>query len=704
MAKLTTEYRQAALRRGILVKVNRNTATPSHLLQAASLEFANLGFVVNPFKLAGMSATELTDALFEARVVIGADREMTPIYPGFPKQVEDIPTLTLLIEQLMHYWTAGEFLPNYPTIVREGLPLEDMLRNARELKVLPASATARALIESLVSDPVALSEDDRALLRGSIELQHPSALELSRVAKGARNGENLQSYIVLTAELTSLTGDEIFSAVAPHADNIDQLLRIVLGLYSSAASEKWASSYTLAVENLADLHSRAVRMSKLSRSTRRAVVVRLGALSANFYADRLVNRQNLWRGVMRAVHPYDFDLSEAEKRAADIIHSNVKYRTLNSRIEGAVAKGKLQKAVGLLAAHQPGNLLRRSVALLRLAKSKDEALYLAVAIRGLSSVPLTTLISAYNGIISANDSRVRVTRVAGLTNTMVSRASVPKVKNAHLKLVVTAVETLIAEALLKKDAPAGPVAITSSVPVPLVRRDAATADRTLDRGQAIGLAGEGDTLRIFGHWNNNQSNSGYMDIGVVILDHNFEHLSISTWDSWGNAREWSTYSGDKLVYPGGSAPEFIDVKLAKLREAYPTAKWAAMTVQAWSGWPIADVDFVAGAMLRSEGEKGDTFDPRSVATAFKPTTTSTQSVPFAVNLKTGVIVWIDSSNGSGASGVSSSKDSSIGSIVYDELARPRLTFGQLAAIWAAAHGVETISGDVDRAALLELLK
>jgi hypothetical protein len=257
--------------------------------------------------------------------------------------------------------------------------------------------------------------------------------------------------------------------------------------------------------------------------------------------------------------------------------------------------------------------------------------------------------------------------------------------------------------LKSRTAPTGTVGVLSDVPVPLVRRDLASSDRVLDRGQELTVAGSGDILRIFGHWVNNQSAPGYMDIGVVILDENFGHLAVSTWDTWNIEREWSTYSGDCLVDPGNDAAEFIDIMLDKLKNRYPMAKYAAMTVQSWSGFPMNSVDFIAGAMLRSNGQKGQVFDARSVATAFKPTTPSTQSVPLAVELSTGRMVWIDSSNGSTQSTMSSSSDTTIGSLVYDEIARPRLTMGELASLYADAHGVAKVDEAVDRDLILSLL-
>ena len=704
MARITAAYREAALRRGILLQTSKDAKTPIHLTNAAAIELANLGFLVNPNELSGMTVEALEASIKLARKVIGADRKMKPIYPGFPEQVENLDTLTLLVEQILHYWTAGAFLPDHPEVVREGLPLRDMLRNARKVSVLSAAATAREMTRQLATNPVAISVDDKSLLKGSIELQHPDIELVREIAKASRNGENLQTFVKLTAEVTALTADEVLAAVAPHADNADQLLRVVLALFAAPSAPKWEANFTVAVENLADRNARAVRMGKLNRAARRVIVTRLGQVTGGFKADSLVARRELWRAVMRTVHPFDLKLSEAEKRAVDIVHENFEYRTFNSQVEAAMEKGKVKKAVKLLADNQPGNLLRRVVALLRLVRKDSQAEALADALTAVGAkAQLSTLISAYNGIISANDDHTRVTRVAGLNNTMVERKAVAKVSKKHLKIVVSGVKAALEEALKAKAAPSGAVAVESTVPVPLVRRDASTADRVLDRGQELALAGDGDVLRVFGHWNNNQSSSGYMDIGVVILDEDFEQIAVSTWNSWSHHRDWSTYSGDKLVYPGDSAPEFIDVKLKVLRKKFPKAKWAAMTVQSWSGWPIEKVDFIAGAMLRSEAQKGEVFDARSVATAFKPTTSSTQAVPFAVNLESGSIVWIDSSNGSTAAGSSSTNDDSIGSIVYDELARPRLTFGELAKLWASAHGAKTKKAPVDREVLMGLL-
>lgn len=701
---LTKLLHMNALRNNIiLVDEDVKPASEAHRY-ATSIELANLGFIVSPDSLSSSSVENLQEVLEAARELVGADRDMEPIYPGFPKQVQELSTMTLLFEQILHYWTAGAFLPNRPRNVRKGLSIQDMVRNARKIEVEPAFKGLAKFLINLSSAPVALSETDKEFLKAVVVNLRPPADVIQELAEKAINGENIQALAEGFHDSGRFDSRYVIETFADNVHNSDHLLRIILSTVTSPSDEKWEDNYDLAVKTLSDRHSRAVYMGRIPRGTRRIIVKRLGSLSEGFKADRLVSRRNLWRKILTAVHPYDFNLSEAEKRAVDIIHSNVEYRTLNSIIEKAMEDGDVVTASKVLADNQSGNLYRRVVALARLVKTDRDLEELSKAIETSGKkTTLTTLVSAYNGVLSANDENSRVTRVAGLRNTLMERTLAPKVDEDRLAKLVASMKVALKENLSQKASPKGIVPVVSDMNVPLVRRDASSNDRILDRGEEIELVGNGDILRIFGHWNNNQKDSGYMDIGVVVFNEAFERLSVSTWNSWNQARDWSTYSGDKLVYPGDSAAEYIDVNVEKLMKSYPDAVWAAMTVQSWSGWPMKNVDFVAGAMLRGDGDSGEVFDPRTLNTVFKPSTESTQSVPLAVNLKNMKMYWIDSSNGSTQSHISSNDDSTVGTIVYDELVRPRLTLGELATLWASAHGVETVNEPVNKDELLGLL-
>lgn len=707
MSKITKGFRVAALRRGIVVRPRVTTEVSQALTLSAAVEMANLGYIVRPEQIEGISVSGLQNMIADARKVVGADRKMRPIYPGFPKQVQELDTLTLLIEQILHYWTGGEFLPDYPEVQREALALEDSIRRAVEVKVLPASEAARALVEDLVTQGVAMSDAEREVVVEGVKVTSMSLDDAAVIVSRARNHENVQVLVAALNDLGRYTANEIVAALAPSVRSVDSLLRLILAVATEPVTNR-VSDYERAVKNLADRKATAVRMKTLSRPVRRLVLARLGALTGGFKADALVARKNLWRRILRMVHPYDLSPDAASKRAADIVHDNVQYSTLNSRVEAALAAKNATEAVSLLAEHAPGNLLRRLVHLMRISTAKD-ARALATAVKQVgASATLTTLISAYNGVLAADDpsGRARITRVAGLRNTMRKAApATPQaaINAAVLTEVTVALKAAIGEVLAKKDAPVAPVGTDGARPVPLVRRDLATTDRVMDRGEVIPLAGDGNTIRFFNHWRNNQRGGGYMDTGIVVLDANYENLAVVDWSSWMEARDWSTYSGDCLVHVGEEAAEYIDVDLEALRKEFPKAAMIAMTIQSYSGFPTKDVDIIAGVMLRSKPDSGEVFDPRSLVTAFKPTTEALQSVPLVVHLDSKSLIWIDSSSGSSTAGMSAVNDSTVGDVVYDEIARPRLTMGELAELWAQAHGVETVDAPVDREALLALL-
>lgn len=702
MGNITADYRLAALRHGVVIR-SRAKDSSDTLVYAAVLEMANYGYRVNPDALRGMSASALTDMLSDARAIKGADRDMAPIYPGFPKQVQELDTLTLLIEQILHYWTAGAFLPDHPAVIREGLPLEDILADVQEVQVLEAGPAARHFISTLTTRGVAVSEAERELLRGSVAVARPDADTVVEVLRSARNGENIQILVDALLSEGVFGENDVVLNFAGSMRTVDQLLRLVLSAIGTPI-DAHADAAERAIGNLSDKDAYAIRMASLSRPARRAVVHALGNLTDGFHADRLVLRNRLWRKVMRSVHPYSqIALTDAERRAADIVHGNGEYRTLDSLVEEAIRVEDASTAVTLLSENRPGELLARCVELLRVSGTLSAARELARAVKeSTKSIPVTTLIRSYNGVIGANFDGVRVVREAGRNNRLlnVSRA---EVKQFHIDVVATALRESLSERLAKTDAPDGPVGVVSDMAVPLVRRDLSNTDRVLDRGTRVAPAGSGRVLRVFSHWVNTHTRAGYLDVGVALLDAEFSHLSTSTWDTWSNNREWSTYSGDKLVYPGNSAVEFFDVELDAVRKIHPTAKWAVMTVQSYSGIPLSAVDMVAGTMLRSDADKGASFDARTVTSAFSPTTDALQALPLAYDLDTDEMVWLDTSSGSTQTGMSAARDSAVGPVVRDEMSRPRLTMGELSRLWADAHGVATADVPVERDAVLSLL-
>lgn len=708
MSKITQEFYDNALRHGFIIRSKKNTETSESIILASVIEMYNLGYLITPKELQGMSVKELEKMVQSARKIIGADRNMEAVYPGFPQQVEELDTLQLITEQILHYWTNGQYLPNHPTIIKENISIEEINKNARKAEVVYASDIAQKLVKKITTQSIAMSPNDKNLIESALYLYNPSIDEIVEIVKKSTNGENIQTFIKnIIMTQNSIDKNDLFVNVVQNIDNLDYLLRVILTVYGKArdGSDLLAKDYYVsAVEHLRDSLARFVNVGSIPRRVRRMIIERMNELSVGFHADVLVKRIKLWRRVMISVHPYDF-VSEDNRRAVDIIHENIVYKTFNSYVEEYLSKGNIVDLVELLKNNQPGNLLRRLVAILRMVSNDDELRVLVDGVREVGDkVRLTTLISTYNGVISANDSHTRVLRIAGFNNVMLEKDN-KKIDELYVGEVLSALEdSLMMHLAGCGDGMVSEVGVLSDGPVALVRRDASISDRVLDRGEILVPAGDGDVLRFFGHWNNNMTSDGYMDIGVVVLDDNCEKIAVSTWNSWMDSRDWSTYSGDKLVIPGDSAAEYVDVYLDKLLKNHSRAKYIAFTVQSWMGWKICDVDFIAGLMYRHDNKTGDVFDPRTVATAFTPTTQSTQAVPLVYDIQQKKMIWIDSSNGSNKGYMSSAGDDTIGSVVYDELKRPRLTMGDLAKIYAKANNIPTTNKPVDKNLIHKILE
>lgn len=733
MSSITMSFRETALRNGILVR-NKNTRKPAgeQLELATMIELSNLGFMINDTKaLKGCSLTELEKMLETARKIIGVDRNMTPVYAGYPQQVEELDTMTLLFEQILHYWTFGEYLPNHPTIAREGLPLKEMLTGVKVITVMTGKETVETLLHKTVTSGIAMSDTNIELVEAILKYDDPSKEIIEKILADAKNGENIHRFCAayLSIEKNTRNRVETTKLFVNAARNPDQVLRYVIAAvgkpsrkleadhtrgyeYSSyyywntyRVRELLEEAYNRATYALSDKHAKILKFGNLSRAEKRIIMNRLGELAGNrLMMDIIVSRINLWRRVFKMIHPHDQNISGKALKVVDIVHGNIEYQTVRSEVEENISKNDYRKVVQILSEHSVGELFRKVVFISRKANRSDYDYLLETLETVGMKAPMSTIISTINAVHASRNPVDRIVSISGLRN-QILKPSEP-LSGTRVKTLVATLEKVLKAKLSTADAPTSDtVGIGSIEPVALMRRDLSKTERVMDRGSRVAVSGdETKVLRTFGHWRNNMHTAGYMDIGVVVLDENYDRLAVSTWNSWDLHRDWSTYSGDKYVKPHDSAAEYIDVKLDKLVKRYKKARFIAFTIQSWSGFRISDVDMIAGAMFRDEAEKGEVFEPRTVVSAFKPTTISTQAVPYVYDMKTKELIWIDGSSGSKLAAISSVQDKTIEIVVKDALANKKLSYGDLARLWAEAHDVETTDEPVDKEIIDNLLK
>lgn len=718
MASLNIDIINSFLRQGTVPvgeAFGSNTGTPAsnEVVHAVVAELASLGFIITPYELSGVTNEFLESVLDSARSIVGVERfSTTPMYVNFPAQVKKMDTVELIVDQIVHYLSYGSLVPDHEDVkVRPGLTLKDLVGNGKNLNVREVDPLSE--VERLVSKSVALSQNERDLVVLLVwEGFNDNIADWHKIYRDARNHENAQ---VLFSALIDLMNDKdkfigtvmVFMGAT---NNADRLLRIFLSAYSTPSNDN-REAYNRAVNELSDSDHWAVKMITAPKVVRRGLVYALGNVIGHreYSADALISRHELWKRVMRMVHPYSIgNMDDTSRFALDVIHENIHYETYNAVVERVMAEKDVKNAIKVLS-QRPGNLLRRLVALARMEDFTRAQAREVTEIIAKANLPLTTLISGYNGVLNANASGNKIVRIKGSNTVVDSHNATAK----HIGILSSGLKDAISKVLATKNAPVNPVGVIGEFPAPLVARDASRSDRELYRGQSIAEFEDTDTLRLFVHWFNSHSGSdGYwydestdVDLGINVYDKDLNTVSSVNYTNYDLSRSYATFSGDLTNAPKPhGASEYFDVDVSNLRKNYPQSRWIALSAIVYSGDVFKNLDHVYGVMVRSDDEKGEIYDPRTVSASGSSVADSRSVTALVVDLEGNRVFWVDSGVGNNTLyGNSTSQSDDIAAVIRTEVMRETLTAGELARMWATAHGVATVKEKVDMDSLESLL-
>ena len=145
----------------------------------------------------------------------------------------------------------------------------------------------------------------------------------------------------------------------------------------------------------------------------------------------------------------------------------------------------------------------------------------------------------------------------------------------------------------------------------------------------------------------------------------------------------------------GKKPDFI--------QKFPSARYAIMSIvshnKGYNGELFADIDTVAGVMIRTHSMAGQVFEPRTVETAAHVTVRSISAIPLIVDLEQWELIWLDTSIGDQFGGCSSMGQQDVLKVAQAEMeaTKNRLSVGELMRLWARAHNAKTIDKAADQA-------
>lgn len=696
----------AQLRNNIITIPSLTRPADTTLCNATAANLLTYGILIDPEKLHGASTTFLTNLNTAARKLRGADRTWDTFYPNFPKGVQEADELTLIIQQIAHYWTHGHYTPQEPDDKRDELPLEEMLTGATRVDILRDPADAPDLIIQRINHPTALPAQDADYFAELAPLiTKDDILTIGNATRRARFKENVGLWHTAVACQPVVEDPDFVVDLINTVDSADVLLRLILGLYV----------YPQDVDDVEETADKIARFKSLDRGTktrpvprrvRRAIVNRLPHTVHNkhFPADALLMRAGLWKRVLSSIHAFDYAKDPQVKYLLDSLFGNNDYTSLNALADqGLQDSTSTRMAVDALALYAPGRLMRNVVAF----SVNDFAATVAAVSECADKAAVTTLVSAVNAVRSAASGGQRYRRIAGGSTALVEdevRLSGTQAQELEECIVTRGIRPSLAKTAL----PDGPVGVRGgevAVPLSVVGRSATKTDRRrMVQGERMMLPGSGGVVRFFMHWYDCEDSYGNtdLDLGLVLLDEDMQ--VIETWDyanvhsSSHGTNEIVTFSGDCIAAPcPDGASEFFDVDMPKLMQKYPAARYVVENVRVYSGAAnIAAVDNYCGVMRRDKVMSGEVFDARTVVSGARASVKSKFVVLLAVDVVTGELVWLDTETGSSELyGRASTDGEATGLAVGEVLGGSRVSVGELLGWWAGGRVDESVGVDWD---------
>ncbi|MEW4369719.1 cytoplasmic protein [Paenibacillus kandeliae] len=586
--------------------------------------------------------------------MVGDHVNYTPMYPNFPNEVMAASDAQLYLNAVLHY--ACGTLPDHEAQPRPLLLDDTPLR----FLSLAEESTGINIIRNLAAANGSLSEQDKEDLRTAlqqiedIELLLPEQIPYKENAayiaavlldNGRASVQRLSVYFRTATDVLRLAaGLSGLDTSLAWAKKLPQLTRPFANLYNMNQGMNIQVNRTSGVNQesgtaVTDLAA-AYHFRKFKRSERRLL---LGLLERTVepLEDMVLYREQWKRlgeilhpGEMRKQYPYAFAAFTALRRDKHIV-------TFRSEIERGLSVGDSAMIAKL--GTRPGELARRLDKLLRSQPARTVVI-LDQFQQSANQLAVPLLLQMMAHFKHRHEpKRYRVFFPKGNMGKVVAMPNhLPALPDGVAQQLVQVIKEELKQRFAQQET-LGRVYIDPAlqqIPVPLSQRSASRALRALPRGSRVNMP-DGDTVRLFCWWSDMREGSQTrvdVDLSVILMDENWQH--IDTLAFYNLKSEFGVHSGDIVSAPNG-ASEFIDLHIPAVL-AQTRARYATVQVNCFTGQAFAELpECFAGFMMRQYDQTGEIYEPRTVQSKFDLTVEAQQAVPFALDLHTREMIWMD---------------------------------------------------------------
>jgi len=582
-----------------------NTLSNRQIAMSLNAEMMNLGYIMSNDMLSFFSLQLNQNAIaYIAETIIptlkyikGADVNYEPMYPNFPKQVMEASELELFINAILHYFTHGEWKPNYHKLPRK-YEFENV--KFKEINIISQDDYLN-FFTKLLSSNESLSEEDKKIvtyyLDNESDLRFPEAIPYK----------------------------ETMCIIA--TDQIKKQRRNVVGIVKTATDVLRIATYMSGGDISLATNT---KFKSLPRKTRRVLVM---ALERVISEEDINRHRNKWCKLFHNLHVGDY--SKKVYQIASKVRNNQKLYTINSKVQEMLDKKEYVKASKLLT-QRPGEFARRLDYILRKSNSIESLVVIdnfSQIVDKISTRVLTQLSGHLKGRCFNND---RIVFPKG----SIQRAINIGPHNSHISNgFVRAVYDIIDVELVKRFSKLEPLKNVwidprlDRCPLPTQQRSASTGYDIVGRGTRLPI-GDKNTLRFFIYWVGKD-----IDLSATMHNQTFDITKHISYTSLRDNNTLCCHSGD-ITQARNGASEFIDINIeAALKDGI---RYICMNVLVYSGPTFKEHEkCYAGWMAREHVNSNEIYDPKTIISKVDLVSDTKNIIPVIFDLEKREAIWTD---------------------------------------------------------------
>jgi len=596
---------------GIIVSPSNQNYEDAAL--SVTAQIMALGFIPSQKLIDTMKTMEIEDLtdlyvgiIPALRKFTGADADYVPMYPNFPKQVMEASKTKLFLNAIGHYWTLGQWKPDYDKIPRE---CAFEYTRFKEIGVI-SEQEFNEIFPKLLGSFDSISEGDKETIKWFLDnvedLIYPNEIPFK---------ENM-------CYLAGLFMEKHID-IAPLMKTATDVLRVATHMSGGDISL-----------------GQNTKFKSFSRPTRRSLV---SVLENVIREEDIERHRNKWVRVFHQLHVGEFSYASKVNAIARKVRENKPIHTFNGKVEMAMETKDYRGAVALLS-KRPGEFARRLDEMLRKSNLGSGSVidsFLEVA----PKVPTKVLLQILGNLKVRNEaiSQKIIFPKGKIQKAIKIETDIAPLGRNTLYRLKNGLKDELIERFSKLE-PLGDVwldPLLKHCPIPSQMRSVSESKFTVGRGTRlpIGPNLSQNTLRLFIHWIGID-----IDLSATLHNDKFETVESIYYRNLRSDKYNVYHSGDLVQAPAPhGATEFIDITMDQVLAA--GIRYISMDVRVYNGPNFVQHEqCYAGWMTREFPQSNEIFDPKTVQSKVDVISDSQACTPVVFDLLEREAVWTDLSS------------------------------------------------------------